>query len=71
MKRKGSEEGRQKRARWPEQLPPYNGPGGSTFVFDSCERLWYILGIEGSEARVPARDLRGFVERCLAARGRG
>ena len=39
-------------------------------VFSRGERIWYVLGIEGSEARVPARDLRSFVERCLAARRR-
>ncbi len=53
---------------WIERMSPFEGPEGTTFVFSKGEKLWYVLGIEGTEARVPARDLRSFVDRCLAAR---
>jgi hypothetical protein len=53
---------------WIEQMSPFEGPEGTTFVFSRGEELWYVLGMEGSEARVSARDLRSFVSRCLAAR---
>lgn len=55
---------------WIERIAPFEGPEGTNFLFDRSERRWYILGEEGSEALVPARDLLAFVEKCLSARTR-
>lgn len=54
---------------WIEQLPPWEGPEGTLFLYSANEGIWYISAADGSEARVSARDLRSFVVKCLAARG--
>jgi len=53
---------------WIEKMSPFEGPEDTLFLFSRGEGIWYVLGVEGSEARVPARDLLCFVNRCLAAR---
>lgn len=51
-----------------EELPPWEGPEGTLFLYSAPERRWYISAADGSEALVPARDLRRFVAKCIAAR---
>lgn len=56
---------------WLEQVSPHEAPEGTLFMYSKNERLWYVLGVEGTEAKVPARDLRSFIDKCIAARGSG
>jgi hypothetical protein len=69
----GKRPGRASRAPgpWLERVSPHEGPEGTLFMHSKGERLWYVLGVEGSEARLSARDLRSFVDKCIAARESG
>ena len=68
MKRRKTESGKEGGSSWIEELPPWEGPEGTLFLFSAPERKWYVSAADGSEALVPARDLRHFVDKCLAAR---
>lgn len=56
---------------WLERVSPHEGPDGTLFMYSKGERLWYVLGIDGTEAKVPVRDLRSFVAKCVAAGAAG
>lgn len=71
MSRKREEDPRKAAETWLERLSPWEGPDDTLFLYSAEEGLWYVLGLDGSEARVSARDLRLFVDRCLAARESG
>ncbi len=68
MKRRETKPGKQGDRLLIEELPPWEGPEGTLFLYSEPERKWYISAADGSEALVPARDLRCFVDKCLAAR---
>ncbi len=71
MKRRETEPRKDGSSSWIEELPPWEGPEGTLFLFSASERKWYISAPDGSEALVPARDLRRFVDKCLTARRPG
>ena len=68
MKRRKTEPGSEDDRFRIEELPPWEGPEGTLFLYAGAELGWYISAADGSEALVPAQDLRCFVDKCLAAR---
>lgn len=56
---------------WLERVSPHEGPEGTLFMYSKGERVFYVLGSGGTEAKVPARDLRSFVAKCIAAGASG
>ncbi len=58
----------------PEDLrtvPPFKGPGGTLFVYDSTLSTWFICGWDGSEIYVPEEDLAEFLTHCAKSASRG